>query len=139
MRKLAYLDQHQFIDSEDLDDDSGQDGKQWKETKITPIKTINIPFYKIQITKFRSEHGQNRLLSEKTDVLHQKWKISKKMESYLRERYDVKKYLAGEDRNALIVFFYMVDVAFIPPSFYISADQIPDLRIIQYNKSEKTG
>ena len=53
-----------------------------------------MPFYKIQITKFDQNMGKTDYYPEKTDVLHQaELAAQAEMESYLRERYDVKKYL----------------------------------------------
>ncbi|WP_143349725.1 MULTISPECIES: phage protein Gp36 family protein [Elizabethkingia] len=78
------------------------------------------------------------IIQRKTDVLHQaELAAQAEMESYLRERYNVAKIFAatGDDRNALIVL-YMIDIALYHLHSNISADNIPELRIIRYNAAK---
>lgn len=78
------------------------------------------------------------IIQRKEDVLHKaELAAQAEMESYLRERYDVKKIFGAVDgdRNALIVL-YMVDICLYHLHSNISADQIPELRIIRYNAAK---
>lgn len=74
----------------------------------------------------------------KTDVLLQaELAAQAEMESYLRQRYDVTSIFSqvGNNRNALIVL-YMIDIALYHLHSNISADNIPELRIIRYNAAK---
>ncbi|WP_241279761.1 phage protein Gp36 family protein [Chryseobacterium cucumeris] len=74
----------------------------------------------------------------KTDVLHQaELAAQAEMESYLRQRYDVAKIFSetGGNRNALIIL-YMVDIALYHLHANISADNVPEIRIIRYNAAK---
>lgn len=75
----------------------------------------------------------------KTDVLHQaELAAQAEMESYLRQRYDVAQIYSRQDeeRNALIVL-YMIDITLYHLHSNISADNIPELRIIRYNSAKE--
>jgi|SRR5690606_18466899 len=79
------------------------------------------------------------ITQHKIDVLHQaELAAQAEMESYLRQRYDVRDIFSqtGEDRNALIVL-YMIDIALYHLHSNISADNIPELRIIRYNAAKE--
>lgn len=78
------------------------------------------------------------IIQRKEDVQHQaELAAQAEMESYLRQRYDVKKIFSaiGEGRSALIIL-YMVDITIYHLHANTAGDVIPDMRIIRYNAAK---
>lgn len=90
--------------------------------------------YEVQIRQWIKQI----IIQRKEDVQHQAELAAQgEIESYLRQRYDVKKIFSatGEARSALIIM-YMVDIAIYHLHANTAGDLIPDLRIIRYNAAK---
>lgn len=90
--------------------------------------------YEVQIRKWIKQI----IIQRKEDVQHQaELAAQAEMESYLRQRYDVKKIFSaiGEGRSALIIL-YMVDITIYHLHANTAGDVIPDMRIIRYNAAK---
>ncbi|WP_312399515.1 phage protein Gp36 family protein [Chryseobacterium sp.] len=75
------------------------------------------------------------ITQRKEDVGHKaELAAQAQMESYLRQRYDVKKIFSAtdNDRDALIIM-YMVDITIYHLHSNIGSDLIPDIRVIRFN------
>ncbi|WP_312296867.1 phage protein Gp36 family protein [Chryseobacterium sp.] len=78
------------------------------------------------------------IIQRKENVQHQAELAAQgEMESYLRQRYDVKKIFSAttEERNALIIL-YMVDITIYHLHANTAGDVIPEMRIIRYNAAK---
>jgi phage gp36-like protein len=78
------------------------------------------------------------IMQSNINVLHKAELAAQgEMESYLRQRYDVRKIFSAplEERNALIIL-YMVDMAVYHLHANIASDNVPEMRIIRYKDAK---